>query len=292
MSSSSSSGMDLGFQNLEERVIIAERTTTRTNTQLPVLPSIIDIIGRDITIDDIQLAKQELINKGFDLKKDVNQNQTLPPFLLINDLPLIRFCSEGNLLIVQLLFLIGGDCTKLCHLMSPMYVAAAGCHLYLCKWLVEYGGDAKYQINNEANNGATPLRAAYIAWDRSIDKEGKTCRWLLRNGGGQRLSPKAMRALRTVGEKKEWNSNLLVIWMREYIQLHDTFIQFLCGATTTMITRKRKRKRERSLQILDGHPGIMELIGECLGLIRGKEIRMLQEFNELVIKYNNSEDEE
>eukprot|EP00751_Fragilariopsis_kerguelensis_P030916 CAMPEP_0170926144 /NCGR_PEP_ID=MMETSP0735-20130129/12702_1 /TAXON_ID=186038 /ORGANISM="Fragilariopsis kerguelensis, Strain L26-C5" /LENGTH=66 /DNA_ID=CAMNT_0011326355 /DNA_START=91 /DNA_END=288 /DNA_ORIENTATION=+ len=66
-----------------------------------------------------------------------------------------------------------------------MYVAAAGCHLYLCKWLVEYGGDAKYQINKETRDGRTPLEASYGAWHCGFDKEGKTSRWLLRNGGGQ-----------------------------------------------------------------------------------------------------------
>eukprot|EP00751_Fragilariopsis_kerguelensis_P027906 CAMPEP_0170861982 /NCGR_PEP_ID=MMETSP0734-20130129/18641_1 /TAXON_ID=186038 /ORGANISM="Fragilariopsis kerguelensis, Strain L26-C5" /LENGTH=50 /DNA_ID=CAMNT_0011236373 /DNA_START=97 /DNA_END=246 /DNA_ORIENTATION=+ len=38
--------------------------------------------------------------------------------------------------------------------------------------------------------------------------------------------------------------------------------------------------QERSLQLLGGQPGIMELIGEYVGLIRGKEFRMLEEFNE------------
>mmetsp|Transcript_47316 Transcript_47316/g.52724 ORF Transcript_47316/g.52724 Transcript_47316/m.52724 type:complete len:105 (+) Transcript_47316:129-443(+) len=94
------------------------------------------------------------------------------------------------------------------------------------------------------------------------------------------------------------------------IQLHDTFILFLCG-TTTMIasslsssepddggTRKRKRKQKqtrqrkrhpkRALQILDSHPGIMELIGDFVGVIRGKEFRMVTEFNESVIAYNNT----
>mmetsp|Transcript_55057 Transcript_55057/g.59663 ORF Transcript_55057/g.59663 Transcript_55057/m.59663 type:complete len:125 (+) Transcript_55057:196-570(+) len=105
--------------------------------------------------------------------------------------------------------------------------------------------------------------------------------------------------------KEEMNSNLLVLWMRENMQLHDTFILFLCGAATITITtsssskfsdgdirkytRKRKIHPERSLQILDGHPGIMEVIGEYVGVIRGKEFRMLQEFNELVIEYNRDE---
>mmetsp|Transcript_48509 Transcript_48509/g.54039 ORF Transcript_48509/g.54039 Transcript_48509/m.54039 type:complete len:110 (+) Transcript_48509:2-331(+) len=96
------------------------------------------------------------------------------------------------------------------------------------------------------------------------------------------------------------------MWMRKNIQLHDTFILFLCGAATITMTtsssskfsdgdirkytRKRKIHRERSLQILDGHPGIMELIGEYVGLIRGKEFRMLEEFNELVIGYENTDE--
>jgi len=216
--------------------------------------------------------------------------------------------------------LIGADCTKLCEnkirYWFPMLAAAEGGHLDICQWLFEYGGDAKYQINKETNDGDTPLRASYQAWRWGRDNGGKTCRWLVQNGGGQHLSSKAMRELMFTNNT---NSKLLVLWMRENIQLHDTFILFLCGAATITITtsssskfsdgdirkytRKRKIHPERALQILDGHPGIMELIGEYVGVIRGKEFRMLQEFNKLVIEYftteessgdkdNNSEDEE
>ena len=305
-------GMLLAFQKLEER-IFDTTTCTNTNTQLPVLPSIKDIIGCDITIDDIQLAKRELINRKVDLKMNVNENQRLPIFDLIYSgsvSPLHHFCKFGNLLIVRLLFLIGADCTQLCYDFFPMLVAAQCTHLDICQWLFEYGGDAKSQINKETsdgeNNGETPLQQSYKAWQNGWDKEGRTCRWLLLNGGGQHISSQAMHRFATTGGEGETKSNLLVLWMRENIQLHDTFLQFLCGAKTIMITsssssslsepnddgtrqckRKRQIHQERSLQILDNHPGIMELIGDYVGLIRGKEIRMLKEFNELVIEYNN-----
>ena len=85
--------------------------------------------------------------------------------------------------------------------------------------------------------------------------------------GGQHLSPRALRSFSCLKGQEGTNSNLLVIWMRENIQLYDTFMQ------------------ERSLQILDGVPGIMEVIGDYMGLIQGKEIRMLKEFNELVFEH-------
>ena len=123
---------------------------------------------------------------------------------------------------------------------------------------------------------------------------------MLQNGGGQHLSSEAVFCF-DLDCTEEKNSDPLITWMRENIQLHDTFILFLCGTATMNSTalsllepsngstRKQKRKRkihpERALQILDGHPGIMELIGEYVGVIRGKEFWMLQEFNELVIKY-------
>ena len=96
------------------------------------------------------------------------------------------------------------------------------------------------------------------------------------------------------------HSNLLIVWMREHIQLYDTFLVFFCGVTTLITTstlllsepcesgtrtRKRKTHPEQALQLLNGHPGMMELIGDYLGVIRGKELRMLQEFNDLVIDY-------
>ena len=56
----------------------------------------------------------------------------------------------------------------------------------------------------------------------------------------------------------------------------------------TPLRRTQTMYQQRSLQILDGHSGIMELIGDYVGLIRGKELRMLNEFNELVIECTNS----
>jgi len=239
---------------------------------------------------------------------DVNKKQNLPTLTFGTCTPLIYFCRTGNLLVIKVLFLIGADCTRLCErqFWFPMLAAAHYGHLDICKWLFKYGGDAKYQINKETITGHTPLRLSYNAWHHGhgIGKEGKACRWLLLNGGGQHLSSKAIRELLMFTNNT--NSNLLVLWMRECIQLHHTFILFLCGAATITMTtsssskfsdgdirkytRKRKIHPERSLQILDGQPGIMELIGEYVGLIQGKEFRMIEEFNELVIEYNNTEE--
>ena len=177
-----------------------------------------------------------------------------------------------------------------------MLAAAEQGHLDICKWLFEYGGDAKYQINKEIC-GHSPLTKTYEAWCFSSDKEatlscqygrddeGKTCRWLLQNGGGQYLSTKTLRHLGT--ERDDKNSNILVLWMREYMQLHDTFILFLCAAATMNATTSESESSDstRRKRKFDSYPGIMELIGDYVGLIRGKEIRMLKEFNELVIEY-------
>ena len=283
-------GLLLRFRQLEERIIAETTISTCHTTPLRNVPSISDIVGCDITINDIQSTKEELTKFGVDLKKDVN-------VILIGSLtPMILFCWVGNLLVIKVLFLIGANCTQLCinDYRFPMLAAAEEGYLDICKWLFEYGGDAKYQINREATGGRTPLQKSYDAWYQGSDKEGKTCRWLLRNGGGQHFSSKAMHHFLEIKGTEEIQSNLLVMWMRENIQFHDTFILLLCGAATMIATsssqsyrRSRRCKRplhhQRPLQILHGHPGIMELIGDCVGLIRGKELRMLKEFNELVI---------
>ena len=131
-------GMNLGFQKLEERII----TTTHTNcnnTQLRVQePSIIDSVGCDITIEDIQLAKRELSNKGVDLKMDVNKSQLLSRdnncYWVVT--PLIHFCWTGNLLFVKLLFLIGAKCTRISKInWFPMLSAVQGGRLDICQWI-------------------------------------------------------------------------------------------------------------------------------------------------------------
>ena len=68
------------------------------------------------------------------------------------------FFGKGNLLIVRLLYMIGDNCTKLSkdNYWFPMLAAADGDRLDICKWLFEYGGDAKYHFNKETNFGITP----------------------------------------------------------------------------------------------------------------------------------------
>ena len=202
-------GMSLGFQQLEERLLR--------------VPSTINIIGCDVTLENIQFAKQELTNRGFDLKMDVNKNQEL---CYCTVTPLMHFCKFGKLLIVKVLFLIGADCTQLSKNLIdeennwfPMITAATYGHLDICKWLFEYGGDAKYQINKEETiTGSTPLSVSYaawldedsVAWLNDWDREGKTCRWLLQNGGGQHLSPRALRSFSCLKGQEGTNSNILV----------------------------------------------------------------------------------
>ena len=54
--------------------------------------------------------------------------------------------------------MIGDNCTKLSkdNYWFPMLAAADGDRLDICKWLFEYGGDAKYHFNKETNFGITP----------------------------------------------------------------------------------------------------------------------------------------
>jgi len=186
-----------------------------------------DIVGCDITLKDIRVAKQDMINLKYDLEKDVNKSQKLR---YIETTPLHHFCGIGRLLMIKLLFLIGADCTQLCkdRLQFPMLVAAQLGYLDICKWLFKYGGNAKYQINKETSDGGyPPLGAAYEAWLYGKNNEGKTCRWLLRNGGGQQYSSNAMRRFIEITGKEEMKSNLLLMWIRENILLHDTtFILF------------------------------------------------------------------
>jgi len=93
-----------------------------------------------------------------------------------------------------------------------MFAAAKQGHVDICKWLFEYGGDAKYQINKETiSEGTTPLQQSYFAWYDGSDKEGKTCRWLLQNSGGQNLSSQAIRCFAIDGIEGT-NSNFLVLW--------------------------------------------------------------------------------
>ena len=223
-------GMSLGFQQLEERLLR--------------VPSTINIIGCDVTLENIQFVKQELINEKVDLKMDVNKFQKLYDWTgrARTGSPLFHFQRLGNLLVIKVLLSIGADWFQKhgCHF--PMLIAATYGHLDICKWLFEYGSDAKYQINKEDYcTGDTPLSVSYgawlnkdsAAWPTGWDREGKTCRWLLQNGGGQHLSPKALRSFSCLKGQEGTNSNLLVMWMRENIQLYDTFILFLCGAATT-----------------------------------------------------------
>ena len=91
--------MLVGFQQLQQRIIAIPTTTTTchtTCTQLPSVRSTSDLVGCDITIDDIQQAKQTMLSMNIDLKDDVNKWQNR-----YGTTPLIHFCSTRDLLIVK-----------------------------------------------------------------------------------------------------------------------------------------------------------------------------------------------
>lgn len=280
---------------------------TVASSILFAIQQVVDVdVGSDNTfgpfkVETIERAVQEMKDAKFDLNKGIDDEQRniVGWWCSVEVTPMIFFSDKGDVGMVLLLLLLGASGTKLAGYNSwfPMYAAARGGHLQVLQLLYECGGDAKYDINKENCNGTTPLGESIYS------DEIETSCWVVLNGGGQNLSERAIDRLRDYCRVYEAGRELM-LWVEGNIQFHDTFVQIiLCGTiilrtpssasasafvsasccnTASKTRKEQEQERDQSLPLLNGQPGVMELIGDYTGLRKGKDLRMLQEFDVLM----------
>jgi hypothetical protein len=275
ISLSAAGSLLLAERQTKKRRMMNEKSSSSSSLSSSLsLSSVVDVGG---PIEDTDTAIQKLKNAGFDLEKynnDINDEQNVPPAFIGYGIstwvvtPMIYFCGKGDLKMCRYLFVNGASCSKETsnRFWFPMYVAALESQTDVCKWLYEHG--AKDDIKKKNSWGYTPLRASV-----KTDLGTSTNHWLILNGA------LCQNDSSTIGDtimKRDLDPHYrykIVLWAQETVQFHNTFIIFLGGTISTS-----SPVDSSPLQSFNGKSGIMELIGDYAGVVRGSKLRMLRQF--------------
>ena len=193
-----------------------------------------------------------------------------------------------------------------------MYAAALGGHLEICKWLCDHGARGDIRMVNDGYY--SPLYVATRGIHYGEDESGpfrQICRWLILN---EALCPNddgvvcADYIEEACGGYTE--ATILRNWARDAIAEHDNFLVFLMGThvpepfsteeLVKLLNQKlrsadsvsaivkslseheqlyvwKKEQRQPSIvQCLSGHPGIRKHIADMIGVVRGRDLRILR----------------
>lgn len=180
-----------------------------------------------------------------------------------NVTPLIYFILRGNLPMCQyLLWSRGADGRTVDsdgHF--PLYWAAYSGHLAVVQFLCgEFGGGARDDIRNVDNGGTSPLRVALLRGQYEV------VQWLILHAGA--LSKPRQRSviheytmrrgLRPELSEGEDPRRAILAWVHTVITTHETLQLVLAG--TLVVEPSESESSESPLVLLNGHPGILELI--------------------------------
>ena len=287
-----------------------------------------EIVAFGGPMDDEETARKKLEEVGFDPDRPVDSVSAIPIEGYADDdyLPMSYFCAVGDLMMCRYLLSKGASTTQnwvddyddddeskggnlYC---SPIFAAARGGHLDICKWLCEYGARGDIRLINDFHDSPLSNAIRKIRYEDEGGRLRQICRWLILN---EALCPDddgvvcADHIEEAFGGYSD-DTIFLRNWARDAIAEHDNFLVFLMGTfphaqftteelrkllnqklrspnSTTTIMESLSEDQQLSLwnseqrphsivQCLSGHPGIRKHIADMIGVVRGRDLRILR----------------
>ena len=289
-----------------------------------------EIVAFGGPMDDEETARKKLKKVGFDPDRPANSISGIQiEGYFDNYLPMSYFCAVGDLRMCRYLLSKGASTTQswvddddddsddeVNNIPSPMYAAAFGGQLEICKWLCDHG--ARKDIRKENAHFLTPLCES-VAQARGRSQIGyrKICQWLILN---EALCPRDNGFISNDllnGALESGNYDEAPYWLRwadDAVETHNSFMTFLMGTYPRnipaftkegfeMMVRDKFRSPEAArsileslsedqrqfiwekehktmnhcdLQSLPGHPGIRKHIADLLGVKCGRDLRIMR----------------
>jgi hypothetical protein len=246
-------------------------------------------------VDGVYTATGFDPGKGHGQRKNYTMDYSLTPmgyFARFGDLPMMRW-----------LYVNGADTRDVdVAVYFPMFVAAMNEHLDVCKWLFDHGAakDVKRRTHESSSfypNGRSPL---YVAFGRSTQRD--LSRWLILNGAlckdddSGDLDNEMMKQV--LGTNSRYHPirfqqllerKLLLEWANDFHRARVSFLLFLSGALSAPQHAYRTRRSSSPVRILSGKSEILEMIGDYVGFVRGREARIIRQLTELLPDLNRVE---
>ena len=206
--------------------------------------------------------------------------------------PMGYFAREGDLPMMRWLYINGADTRDVDVAFNfPMFGAAVNGHIEVCKWLFAHGA-AKDVKRRTSPVGTIPL---YYTFGRASHQD--LSRWLILNGAlckdddSGKLDVEIMKEdlrLNTISSWRVKERELLLDWATDLHRPRTSFLLFLSGALSAPKHAYSTRRSASPVRILSGKSGILELIGDYVGFVRGREARIIRQLTEMLPKFDST----
>jgi hypothetical protein len=201
--------------------------------------------------------------------------------------PMSYFASRGDLPMMRWLYVNGADTRDVdVELWFPMRAAALDGQMEACKWLFDHGAakDLKRRAREDCyiQNARSPLCATF-----AFNFHRDLYRWLILNGalckddGSGDLDFEIMKQ-DLVFVRRRQERKLLLEWATDLHRARTSFLLFLSGALSAPKHAYSTRRSASPVRILSGKSGVLELISDYTGIVRGREARIIRQLTELL----------
>jgi len=216
------------------------------------------------------------------------------------------FAQNGDLPMMRWLY-SRGACTRDVGVSFwfPMYCAAVHGHLDACRWLHDHGAaqDIKRRtrlIDSDAHGSLTPLRASSMFSNQPCKE---MTRWFVMRGalckddGSGEVDMGVLRrefgpsSSGLFGDCNARKRGQLLEWANELHQRRSPFHTLMLGSSRPKTHSYPTRKSFSPVRMLGGNPGILALIGDFAGIVRGREARIIRQLTEVLPDFNKDLEE-
>ena len=198
---------------------------------------------------------------------------------------------EGDLPMMRWLYVNGADTrAKDEDVFFPMYEAAHYGQMEVCKWLFDHGAakDIKRRTREHHPdyvhpNGGSALSDTFAPSSRNLSRCLILSGALCKDDGSGDLDVEVMKQdlgpMRNIARAQEREA--LLEWATDLHRARFSFLLFTSGARSAPQHAYRTR-RSSPLRILSGKSGVMELISDYTGIVRGREARIIRQLTEML----------
>ena len=219
--------------------------------------------------------------------------------------PVGYFCRKGDLPMVRWLYVNGADPRdENVGFYFAMYMAAVRGHMEVCKWLYDHGAarDVKRRTVSPIGSERRPLYCTFCQPElRNVSTwlilKGALCKdfqsgeldidVMGRDLGGHEYFGDHSGTRRFFEERR-----LLLDWANGLRQARTSFLLFLSGALSRPDHAYGTRRCTPLLRNLSGKAGVLQSIGDYVGIVCGREARIIRQLVELLPGFNRELDAE
>ena len=218
--------------------------------------------------------------------------------------PMGHFCWKRDLPMVRWLYVNGADTRdENVGLFFPMYMAVMHGRMEICEWLWDHGAAQDVKRMTISRIGSyRPLHDTFCRPERR-----NVSRWLILRGAlckdddsGELNSDVAKKDLggnlpfrdQSDISKCIEERGLLLEWANDLHQARTSFLLFLSGALSRPNHAYSTRRSSSPLRNLSGKAGVLQSIGDYVGIVRGREARIIRQLTELLPDLNKELDAE